>query len=221
MTDNFIFKDKVILISGSGSQGKSFAKRMLEEDLCKKVIIFNLDEGKQQEIQTKPIFKSEKMRFFLGHVRDAKRLRLAFDQVNYILHTCALKHTSAAEYDPLEFIKRNIIGSMNVLEMNIEKQVEKVLTISDSQAVNPNTFFGSTKQCADKLFVTGNAYVGAYKRSRFAVVRYGNVLNSASNVLSYWKKLLAAGVQELPISDLHMTGFWITLKQAKEGIDLC
>lgn len=214
MTEDFTFKDKVILIVGSGSMGKSFAKRMLEEDLCKKVIIFSLDEGQQKAIRAEPIFKSEKARFFLGDVRDAKRLRLAFDQVNCILCAGALKDTFAAEYDPLEFIKTNIMGSMNVLEMALEKQVEKVITISNSQAVDPNSFFGSTKQCADKLFVAGNAYAGAQKKSRFAVVRYGNVLDGETNILSYWKKLLRAGIEEFPISDLHMTGFWITLKQA-------
>lgn len=216
MSDKATFKNKVVLITGgTGSFGKAFARKLLEDDICEKVIIFSRDEWKQWEIQqSDPIFKSSKIRFFLGDIRDTARLRLAFDQVHYIIHAAALKQVPAAEYNPSEFVKTNILGAMHIIDIAIEQGVEKVIALSTDKAVNPINLYGATKLCSDKLFTAGNVYVGARKEPRFSVVRYGNVLGSRGSVVPYWQKLIAEGAKTLPITDLRMTRFWITLNQA-------
>jgi len=210
------FSNKVVLVTGgTGSFGKAFAKKMLTDDECAKIIIFSRDEWKQKNIQqSDPIFRSKKIRYFLGDIRDAERLKRAFEGVDYIIHAAALKQVPAAEYNPSEFIKTNVNGAMNIIGAAIEQGVKKVLALSTDKAVNPINLYGATKLCSDKLFTAGNAYVGKRREPRFSVVRYGNVLGSRGSVVPFWRSLIADGATELPITDMEMTRFWITLDQA-------
>lgn len=214
------FKGKNVLITGgTGSFGRTFAKKLLQEDSCEKVIIFSRDEWKQWQIQqSEPIFSSAKARFFLGDIRDSERLERAFEDVDYIIHAAALKQVPAAEYNPSEFIKTNIMGAMNIINASINSGVEKIIALSTDKAVNPINLYGATKLCSDKLFVAGNVYVGAKREPKFSVVRYGNVLGSRGSVVPYWQKLIDDGAKELPITDTRMTRFWITLDQAVDFV---
>jgi UDP-N-acetylglucosamine 4,6-dehydratase len=215
-----LFKDKIVLITGgTGSFGRTFARRLLAEDLCRKVIIFSRDELKQWEIQqSDPLFRHPKVRYFLGDVRDVDRLKRAFREVNYVIHAAALKQVPAAEYNPTEFIKTNVIGAMNVIDAAISCKVDKVVALSTDKAVNPINLYGATKLCSDKLFCAGESYVGDQGKPSFAVVRYGNVLGSRGSIIPLWQKLIADGAPALPITDLRMTRFWITLDQAVDFV---
>lgn len=217
------FKNKSVLITGgTGSFGRAFAKRLLTEDLCKKVIIFSRDEWKQWEMrQSEPIFQHPKIRYFLGDVRDSTRLLRAFNEVNIIVHAAALKQVPAAEYNPSEFIKTNVLGTMNVIDAAISCEVERVIGLSTDKAVNPINLYGATKLCGDKLLVAGNAYVGAKGFPKFSVARYGNVSGSRGSILPFWGKMLAEGAKSLPITDARMTRFWITLDQAIDFVVKC
>lgn len=210
------FKNKNILITGgTGSFGRALAYDLLKEDACNKVIIFSRDEWKQWEMQNSdPVYSSPKARYFLGDVRDKARLQLAFRDVHYIIHAAALKQVPAAEYNPSEFVKTNIEGSMNVIDAAMNCGVEKVIALSTDKAVNPVNLYGATKLCADKLFIASNAYVGAVGKPALSIVRYGNVLGSRGSLLPYWKKLIEQGVSTLPVTHAEMTRFWITLSQA-------
>lgn len=210
------FKDKAVLITGgTGSFGRAFAKRLLTADQCSKVIIFSRDEWKQWEMrESDPIFRHPKIRFFLGDVRDLSRLNRAFKDVNYVVHAAALKQVPAAEYNPSEFVKTNVMGAMNVIDAAIDCGVEKVIALSTDKAANPVNLYGATKLCSDKLFIAGNAYVGARGKPTFAVVRYGNVAASRGSVIPFWQRLIEDGAIKLPITDKRMTRFWITLEQS-------
>jgi UDP-N-acetylglucosamine 4,6-dehydratase len=218
-----LFKDKSVLITGgTGSFGRAFARRLLLEDECRKVIIFSRDEWKQWEMrESDPIFNHRKIRYFLGDVRDPGRLPRAFNEVNIIIHAAALKQVPAAEYNPTEFIKTNVNGAMNVIDAAINSEVELVLALSTDKAVNPINLYGATKLCSDKLFVAGNAYVGARGMPKFSVVRYGNVSGSRGSVLPLWGSMLARGATSLPVTDPRMTRFWITLDQAVDFVIHC
>lgn len=222
MNSNY-FRDKNILITGgTGSFGKACAYHLLENDLCNKVIIFSRDEWKQWQMQqSSPIFSHPKIRYFLGDVRDKDRLERAFCDVNIVIHAAALKQVPAAEYNPGEFIKTNVTGAMNIIDAAIDAGVEKVLALSTDKAVNPVNLYGATKLCSDKLFVSSNAYVGKRGLPTFSVVRYGNVLGSRGSLLPHWKALLAKNASTLPITDVRMTRFWITLPQAVEFVLHC
>lgn len=219
MKNSSIFKDKTVLITGgTGSFGRAFAKRLLTEDDCAKVIIFSRDEWKQWDMQqTDPIFNHPKIRFFLGDVRDVNRLVRAFNEVDYVVHAAALKQVPAAEYNPTEFVKTNVGGGMNVIDAAITCGVRKVIALSTDKAVNPVNLYGATKLCSDKLFVAGNSYVGKRGYPVFSVVRYGNVAGSRGSVVPYWGKMIREGFKALPITDPRMTRFWITLD---ESVDL-
>lgn len=223
MNQSPLFTNKNVLITGgTGSFGRAFAKHLLEEDVCNKVIIFSRDEWKQWEMrESDPIFSHPKARFFLGDVRDKPRLERAFNEVHYIVHAAALKQVPAAEYNPSEFVKTNVFGGMNVIDAAIECGVEKVIALSTDKAVNPVNLYGATKLCSDKLFVAGNSYVGARGYPKFSVVRYGNVLGSRGSLIPIWKKLLAEGASSLPITDERMTRFWITLAEAISFVKFC
>lgn len=216
MPTNSIFKSKNILITGgSGSFGRAFAHKLLSEDECNKVIIFSRDEWKQWEMrQSNPIFDHPKIRYFLGDVRDVRRLTRAFKEVHMVVHAAALKQVPAAEYNPSEFVNTNVLGAMNVIDAAIDCGVERVLALSTDKAVNPVNLYGATKLCSDKLFVAGNAYVGAKGFPKFSVVRYGNVSGSRGSVVPLWRKMIAEGAVHLPVTDERMTRFWITLNQA-------
>lgn len=217
------FENKSILITGgSGSFGRAFARRLLNDSKCKKVIIFSRDEWKQWEMrQTEPLFNDPRMRYFLGDVRDTERLIRAFNEVHFVVHAAALKQVPAAEYNPTEFVKTNVQGAMNVIDAAIYSGVEKVLALSTDKAVNPINLYGATKLCSDKLFVAGNAYVGARGHPKFSVVRYGNVSGSRGSIIPLWSKMVLEGASSLPITDPRMTRFWITLPQSVDFVIQC
>jgi UDP-N-acetylglucosamine 4,6-dehydratase len=223
MPDSSPFAHQTLLITGgTGSFGRALTRHLLQEDLCRKVIIFSRDEWKQWEMRrSDPIFDHPKIRYFLGDVRDRPRLMRAFNEVDLIVHAAALKQVPAAEYNPSEFIKTNINGAMNVINAAIERGVKKVIALSTDKAVNPVNLYGATKLCSDKLFVAGNSYVGARGYPTFAVVRYGNVAGSRGSIIPYWQKLIDQGIKALPITDERMTRFWITLDQAVQFVRNC
>jgi len=220
MNGAFPLQDKVILVTGgTGSFGKCFIRKILTEHCPRKVIVFSRDELKQFEMrESDPIFDHEKIRYFLGDVRDKDRLLRAFRDVDYVVHAAALKQVPAAEYNPTEFIKTNVHGAMNVVDAAIDRNVEKVIALSTDKAANPVNLYGATKLCSDKLFVSGNAYVGAKGMPKFSVVRYGNVLGSRGSIVPKWQQLVADGATELPVTDARMTRFWITLPQAADFV---
>lgn len=209
---------RILVTGGTGSFGKHFTKMVFEKYNPKKVIIYSRDEYKQylmkQEFQKK--CKIDKLSFFIGDVRDKDRLYRAFDGVDFVIHAAALKQVPACEYNPFEAIKTNIYGAENVINAAIDKGVNKVVALSTDKAVNPINLYGATKLCSDKLFITGNAYAGS-KKTKFCVVRYGNVSGSRGSVIPYFKNLIDSGIKELPITNFKMTRFWITLDQ---GVNL-
>jgi UDP-N-acetylglucosamine 4,6-dehydratase len=209
-----MFNDKVILITGgTGSFGKQFARTILGRHQPRKLIIYSRDELKQFEMQQD--FPQDCMRFFLGDVRDAERLDQAMNGVDYVIHAAALKQVPAAEYNPMECIKTNIQGAQNVIQASLANDVEKVIALSTDKAANPINLYGATKLVSDKLFVAANNLAGGH-RTRFAAVRYGNVVGSRGSVVPFFEKQIANGSDHLPITDVNMTRFWITVQQ---GVD--
>ena len=214
-----IFKDKSILITGgTGSFGQAFARRLLTDNQCKKVVIFSRDEWKQWEMrQTDPIFDHPKIRYFLGDVRDATRLMRAFSEIDFIVHAAALKQVPAAEYNPSEFIKTNILGAMNVIDQAINCGVKKVIALSTDKSVNPINLYGATKLCSDRLFVAATSYVGLRDFPRWR--SFATAMSWAAAARPpFWRKLIANGAASLPITDKRMTRFWITFDQAVDFV---
>ena len=204
------FKDKSVLITGgTGSFGKHMTKTLLNETDVRRVIVFSRDELKQFEMQQEYAGEN-RLRFFIGNVRERDRLLRAFDGVDLVIHAAALKQVPAAEYNPFEAIKTNILGASNVIDAAIDRGIKKVVALSTDKASSPINLYGATKLVSDKLFVSGNAYAGK-RRTRFAVVRYGNVVGSRGSVVPLFRTLAAKGV--IPITDDRMTRFWITLDQ--------
>ncbi len=181
----------------------------------KKVIIYSRDEFKQWMMAEEFKEFAEKLRFFIGDVRDGERLRRACEGVDYIIHAAALKQVPACEYNPNEAIKTNIHGAMNVIDAALDSGVHKVVALSTDKAVNPVNLYGGTKLVSDKLFVAANAYAGV-KDINFSIVRYGNVAGSRGSVIPLFHKLIKEGAKELPITDVRMTRFWISLTQGVE-----
>ena len=209
-----MFNDKSILITGgTGSFGKQYTKTILERYRPKKLIIYSRDELKQFEMQQ--VFNDECMRYFLGDVRDRDRLHQAMNGVDYVIHAAALKQVPAAEYNPMECIKTNIHGAENVIKAAIDNEVERVIALSTDKAANPINLYGATKLASDKLFVAANNLAGGHK-TRFSAVRYGNVVGSRGSVVPLFRKLVNDGADHLPVTDVRMTRFWITLQQ---GVD--
>jgi UDP-N-acetylglucosamine 4,6-dehydratase len=215
-----MFNDKSILITGgTGSFGKKATEFILKKYKPRKLIIFSRDELKQFEMsQIYPMSKYKCMRYFIGDVRDKERLNRAFQGVDYIIHAAALKQVPAAEYNPFEAIKTNIIGAQNVINVAIDQEVKRVIALSTDKAANPINLYGATKLCSDKLFIAGNAYVGR-EDTTFSVVRYGNVVGSRGSVIPFFLKQRENGY--LPITDPRMTRFWITLGQGVEFVLWC
>ena len=211
--EQIMLNGKTILITGAtGSFGKKCTEIILNNYKPKKLIIFSRDELKQFEMSQKWSTKKYPcIRYFLGDVRDKERLTRAFHNVNYVIHAAALKQVPAAEYNPGEFIKTNIIGAMNVIDAALLNKVEKVIALSTDKACNPINLYGATKLCSDKLFVAANVYAG-HENTVFSVVRYGNVVGSRGSVVPFFKERARTGV--LPITDARMTRFWITLDQS-------
>lgn len=211
-----MLKDKTVLITGgTGSFGKCFTRYVLTHYEPKKIIIYSRDEFKQWMMAEEFKEYAEKLRFFIGDVRDVERLRRACEGVDYIIHAAALKQVPACEYNPNEAIKTNIHGAMNVIDAALDTGVRKVVALSTDKAVNPVNLYGGTKLVSDKLFVAANAYVGT-KDINFSIVRYGNVAGSRGSVIPFFHKLIKEGANELPITDLRMTRFWISLTQGVE-----
>ena len=210
-----MFDNKSILITGgTGSFGKQCIKTILSRYQPKRLIVFSRDELKQYEMQQDE-YQHPALRYFLGDIRDEDRLVQAMQGVDYVFHAAALKQVPAAEYNPMEFIKTNINGSENVMKAALRNEVSKVIAISTDKAVSPLNLYGATKLVAEKLFVAANNIAGGH-RTRFAVVRYGNVAGSRGSVLQLFRKLIAEGAHELPVTDERMTRYWLTIK---EGVD--
>lgn len=207
-----MFNNKSILITGgTGSFGKKFVEMLLKEYNPQKVIVFSRDELKQFEMQMR--FNDVRMRYFIGDVRDEARLERAMQGVDYVVHAAALKQVPAAEYNPMECIKTNVMGAQNVIDAAIACEVKKVIALSTDKAANPVNLYGATKLCSDKLFTAANNLVGA-RETKFSVVRYGNVIGSRGSVVPFFKKLVEDGAEYLPITDERMTRFWLRLEDA-------
>jgi len=205
-----VFNNKNILITGgTGSFGKKYTKIILKKYKPNKIIIYSRDELKQYEMAQK--FNNECMRYFIGDVRDEDRLKEAMMGVDFVIHAAALKHVPIAEYNPMECIKTNINGAENVIKASLASDVEKVIALSTDKASSPINLYGATKLASDKLFVAANNMVGA-RRTRFSVVRYGNVVGSRGSVIPFFNQLIKDGVKELPITHEDMTRFLITLE---------
>ena len=208
-------ENKTILITGgTGSFGKKFVQKVLTLN-PKKVIIFSRDELKQYEMAQE--YTDSRIRFFIGDVRDKERLYRAFDGVDIVIHAAAMKHVGACEYNPFEAVKTNIHGAQNIIEAAIDCGVKKVIALSTDKAASPINLYGATKLASDKLFVAGNSYAGD-KETRFAVVRYGNVVGSRGSVVPFFKKLKQEGATVIPITDERMTRFWLTLEQGVQFV---
>lgn len=207
-----ILDGKTIFVTGgTGSFGKRFITRLFAEYNPAKVIVFSRDELKQSEMAME--FTDPRLRYFLGDVRDEKRLERAFNDVDIVVHAAALKQVPAAEYNPDECIKTNINGAMNVVSAAINNGVEKVIALSTDKAALPCNLYGATKLASDKLFTAANNLSGA-GGTKFSVVRYGNVIGSRGSVVPFFEKLVKEGATQIPITDTRMTRFWITLDQA-------
>lgn len=205
-----MFDNKTILITGgTGSFGQKYTKIILERYKPKRLIILSRDELKQYEMQQ--TYHAPCMRYFLGDVRDSDRLMQAFRDVDYVIHAAAIKQVPAAEYNPMECIKTNIYGAENVIKAAIANNVQKVIALSTDKAANPINLYGATKLASDKLFVAANNIVGSGS-TRFAAVRYGNVVGSRGSVVPFFKGLVANGAESIPITHPDMTRFWITLQ---------
>lgn len=211
-----MFTNKTILITGgTGSFGKQFTQTLIDNYEPSKIIIFSRDEFKQFEMRQE--FPQSVMRFFIGDVRDPERLTQAMRDVDYVIHAAALKQVPAAEYNPMECIKTNIHGAENVIRAAIANEVENVIALSTDKAASPINLYGATKLASDKLFVAANNMAGSL-RTKFSVVRYGNVVGSRGSVVPYFKKLIKEGANDLTITDIRMTRFWITLDQGIEFV---
>lgn len=205
-----MFNNKTILITGgTGSFGRKFTQLLLKNYKPSKIIIYSRDELKQYEMAAE--YNDKCMRYFIGDVRDASRLKAAFKDVDYVIHAAALKHVPIAEYNPMECIKTNINGAQNVIDAALENGVKKIIALSTDKAANPVNLYGATKLASDKLFVAANNLVGT-QNTQFSVVRYGNVLGSRGSVVPYFQKLIKEKSTFLPITDDKMTRFTITLE---------
>jgi UDP-N-acetylglucosamine 4,6-dehydratase len=203
----------VMITGGTGSFGRAMVDMVCREFKPRKLIVYSRDELKQYEMAQ--AFGTERypfMRYFIGDVRDQARLETAMRGVDYVIHAAALKHVTIAEYNPFECIKTNVMGAENVVNAAIAQRVKKVVALSTDKAANPINLYGASKLASDKIFCAAEAMAGD-SGTKFAVVRYGNVVGSRGSVAPYFQKLAAEGAAELPITDERMTRFWITLEQ--------
>lgn len=201
----------VLITGGTGSLGKSLVQYVLTETKARRIVVFSRDELKQHDLRIH--FKDDpRLRWFLGDIRDLDRLKRAFHGVDFVIHAAALKQVDTGEYNPMEFIKTNVLGSQNVIDASIDAGVKRVVAISTDKASSPINLYGATKLTADKLFVAANNYSYTYGTT-FSVVRYGNVMGSRGSVIPFFKNLAAQG-KPLPITDLRMTRFWISIEDA-------
>jgi UDP-N-acetylglucosamine 4,6-dehydratase len=188
---------------------------LLQQHNPRRIVIYSRDELKQYEVRQR-FNDDQRLRWFIGDIRDRFRLTRAMHNIDYVVHAAALKQVDTAEYNPFEYVQTNIIGSQNVVEASIDAKVKKVVALSTDKASSPLNLYGATKLAADKLFQSGNHYAAGYE-TRFSVVRYGNVMGSRGSVIPFFKKLAAEG-KALPVTDHRMTRFWITLPQAVQFV---
>ena len=201
----------VLITGGTGSLGKSLVDYLLKETRVRRVAIFSRDELKQQQLRIQ--FQDDpRLRWFLGDIRDLDRLKRAFHGVDFVIHAAALKQVDTGEYNPMEFVKTNVLGSQNVIDAAIDTNVKRVVALSTDKASSPINLYGATKLTADKLFIAANNYSVAYGTT-FAVVRYGNVMGSRGSVIPFFQEIAAQG-NPLPITDIRMTRFWISIQSA-------
>lgn len=210
----FLQGKSILITGGTGSFGKAFIRRALADLNPRRIIIFSRDELKQYEFRNE-LGDDSRLRWFIGDVRDRDRLMRAFTDVDVVVHAAALKQVDTAEYNPFECIATNVLGAENVINAAIDSGVERVVALSTDKASSPVNLYGASKLCSDKLFVAGNHYAGA-QDTRFAVVRYGNVVGSRGSVVPLFRRLASTGT--LPITDTRMTRFWITLPQAVQFV---
>lgn len=205
----------VLITGGTGSFGKAFLHRLLEmPEGPRRVAVFSRDELKQSDLRQD--FDDDRLRWFLGDIRDKDRLMRALHGIDYVVHAAALKQVDTAEYNPFEFVKTNVLGSQNVIDAAIDCGVRKVIALSTDKASSPINLYGATKLTADKLFIAANNY-STPSGTRMAVVRYGNVMGSRGSVIPLFRRLIAEGAP-LPITDPRMTRFWITLDKAVDFV---
>ena len=205
----------VLITGGTGSLGKALVNKLLKETSSRRVAIFSRDELKQQQMREE-LGNDDRLRWFLGDIRDLDRLKRAFHNVDFVIHAAALKQVDTGEYNPMEFIKTNVLGSQNVIDASIETGVKRVVALSTDKASSPINLYGATKLTADKLFVAANNYGHSYGTT-FSVVRYGNVMGSRGSVIPFFKNLAEQG-KPIPITDLRMTRFWISIDEAVQFV---
>jgi UDP-N-acetylglucosamine 4,6-dehydratase len=210
---SFLDNASVLITGGTGSFGRALTKRLINSK-ARRIAIISRDELKQLEMKNE--FRDDRMRFFLGDIRDSSRLDIALHNVDYVVHAAALKQVDTGEYNPMEFVKTNIVGSQNVIDACIRNGVKKVVALSTDKASSPINLYGATKLTADKLFSAANNYSYGYG-TLFSIVRYGNVMGSRGSVIPHFKQLATKG-KPFPITDKRMTRFWITLDQAVEFV---
>jgi UDP-N-acetylglucosamine 4,6-dehydratase len=204
---------QVLITGGTGSFGRAFVKHILANGAPERLVIFSRDEQKQYDMAHENGLRDQPaLRYFIGDVRDGDRLDMALRGIDVVIHAAALKHVPTAEYNPFECIHTNVLGAENVVRSAIRQNVDKVIALSTDKAANPINLYGASKLASDKIFVAGNALSGR-EGTRFAVVRYGNVVGSRGSVVPYFRRLVAEGAKALPITDPRMTRFWITLRQ--------
>ena len=211
-----ILDDSSILITGgTGSLGKGLISQLLSSTKARRIAIFSRDELKQMQVRVH-FEDNPRLRWFIGDIRDLNRLKRALHGVDYVIHAAALKQVDTGEYNPMEFIKTNVLGSQNVIEASIDAGVKKLVALSTDKASSPINLYGATKLTADKLFIAANNYSKAYGTS-FSVVRYGNVMGSRGSVIPFFQELARKG-EPMPLTDLRMTRFWISIKNAVEFV---
>jgi UDP-N-acetylglucosamine 4,6-dehydratase len=218
-----------ILVTGAtGSFGRQFVRTALERCRLRRLIVFSRDEAKQHQMALELSGKAEPsfdhlgmpVRFFIGDVRDAERLEMAMREVDVVVHAAALKHVPLAEYNPFECIRTNVHGAENVVRAALRCGVKKVIALSTDKAANPVNLYGASKLASDKIFVAANNLSGSIG-TRFSVVRYGNVVGSRGSIVDVFRRLIAMGADRLPITDVRMTRFWITLQQGVDFVLAC
>jgi UDP-N-acetylglucosamine 4,6-dehydratase/5-epimerase len=206
----------ILVTGGTGSFGQRFVRRVLARHKPRRLVVYSRDELKQYEMAQS--LQAPQLRYFIGDIRDCERLERALHGIDTIVHASAMKQVVAAEYNPIECIKTNVIGAENVINAAINCGVRRVIALSTDKAVNPVNLYGATKLCADKLFIAGNFLAGR-DGPRFSIVRYGNVIGSRGSVVPLFQQLRASG--KLPITDPRMTRFWITLEQGAAFVERC
>ena len=209
----FLKGKSVLITGGTGSFGKAFVSRVLEDDEVTKLVVFSRDELKQFEMAEK--INSPKLRYFLGDVRDYQRLLRATDGIDVIVHAAAMKQIPASEYNPMEAIKTNVIGAENIVNASIENGIQRVVALSTDKAANPANLYGATKLCSDKLMIAGNVLAGA-RQTKFSAVRYGNVLGSRGSVIPFFLDKAKTG--SIPIKHERMTLFWLTIQEGVQFV---